>query len=134
MPRAIKWNEDDRERFKSLCAIMCTQAEIESIMRVSHDTLIKLIAENFPDTPTWQEAYDAYSADGKASLRRKQFELAMDGNITMLVWLGKQHLGQREPYKQIDAPAEQPAEHERSGGLGEFKSRHADLSVVRSAV
>jgi hypothetical protein len=31
-----------------------------------------------------------------ASVRRKQFELAMAGNPTMLVWLGKQYLGQHD--------------------------------------
>ena len=30
-----------------------------------------------------------------ASLARRQFELAMTGNCTMLIWLGKQYLGQR---------------------------------------
>ena len=37
---------------------------------------------------------------GKASLRRKQYEVAMGGNCTMLVWLGKQYLGQTD---KIDA-------------------------------
>ena len=32
----------------------------------------------------------------KTSLRRAQFELAMKGNPTMLIWLGKQYLGQNE--------------------------------------
>ena len=32
----------------------------------------------------------------KTSLRRAQFELAMKGNPTMLIWLGKQYLGQKE--------------------------------------
>lgn len=31
-----------------------------------------------------------------ASLRKKQFELAMDGNATMLIWLGKQELDQAD--------------------------------------
>ena len=29
-------------------------------------------------------------------LRKKQYQIAMEGNPTMLVWLGKVHLGQRE--------------------------------------
>lgn len=35
-------------------------------------------------------------ADIRSSLRRKQVELAMKGDRTMLVWLGKQLLGQRD--------------------------------------
>ena len=30
------------------------------------------------------------------SLRRKQFETALAGNVTMMVWLGKQYLGQKD--------------------------------------
>jgi len=30
------------------------------------------------------------------SLRRKQAEMALNGNVTMLIWLGKQYLGQRD--------------------------------------
>jgi hypothetical protein len=29
-------------------------------------------------------------------LRRRQIRAALDGNITMLIWLGKQYLGQRD--------------------------------------
>ena len=32
----------------------------------------------------------------RMKLAQKQFELAMDGNVTMLVWLGKQYLGQTD--------------------------------------
>jgi hypothetical protein len=33
---------------------------------------------------------------GKMSLRRHQWRALEEGNTTMLVWLGKQYLGQRE--------------------------------------
>ena len=29
-------------------------------------------------------------------LRKKQFEMAMDGNVQMLIFLGKQYLGQKD--------------------------------------
>ena len=32
----------------------------------------------------------------KASLRRRQYEVADKGNVTMLIWLGKQELGQTD--------------------------------------
>lgn len=37
---------------------------------------------------------DIYRAHGRASLRRKQFKVAMTGNVTMLRWLGIQYLDQ----------------------------------------
>jgi hypothetical protein len=43
-----------------------------------------------------QSALNSGIANGKASLRSKQYELAMDGDKTMLVWLGKNRLDQRD--------------------------------------
>lgn len=41
-------------------------------------------------------------------LRRTQFRLAMEGNVTMLIWLGKQYLGQSDhPLPVLDQPQEQ---------------------------
>jgi precorrin-4 methylase len=40
---------------------------------------------------------------GKTTLMSKQFEVAEKGNVTMLIWLGKQHLGQVDKVeRQID--------------------------------
>lgn len=36
---------------------------------------------------------------GKSSLRRAQWTTALRGNATMLVWLGKQELGQRDRHE-----------------------------------
>ena len=39
----------------------------------------------------------------KIELKKKQWEMAMDGDVKMLIWLGKQHLGQKEsPQKPKD--------------------------------
>jgi hypothetical protein len=35
-------------------------------------------------------------SEGKIRLRKKQFDVAMKGNTTMLIWLGKQILGQND--------------------------------------
>ena len=32
----------------------------------------------------------------KVALRKKQFDMAMAGDVRMLIWLGKQHLGQKD--------------------------------------
>ena len=32
----------------------------------------------------------------KIDLKKKQWEVAMDGNVQMLIWLGKQYLGQQD--------------------------------------
>lgn len=44
-----------------------------------------------------RDAWEKGRATGRISLRRKQMEVAMSGNPTLLIWMGKQLLGQREP-------------------------------------
>ena len=34
-----------------------------------------------------------------AGLKRKQYEGAMGGNVTMLIWMGKNYLGQSDKYR-----------------------------------
>ena len=112
---AITWSERDIEQFKSLCAIFCTEAEICSVMGVSDKTLVSLInrylyediighKQGKNDPPVmFTEAFERYSATGKASLRREQFKVAKEGSTTMLIWLGKQHLNQSERIEQTVA-------------------------------
>ena len=33
---------------------------------------------------------------GLSKLQQRQWQAAMDGNVTMMIWLGKQHLGQSD--------------------------------------
>ncbi len=51
-----------------------------------------------PDTITnrFQEVYLKGREQGKAKLRDLQLKAANSGNVTMLIWLGKQYLGQRD--------------------------------------
>jgi hypothetical protein len=36
----------------------------------------------------------------RMSLKRAQWKVAMEGNVAMLIWLGKNELGQREPERR----------------------------------
>ena len=109
------WTDADVRQFKQLCAIFCTKAEICQVMDVDPKTLNKLIDANLRGEPwrenrrtrlTFEEAWRFYSAQGRASIRRKQFELAMEGDKTMLIWLGKQQLGQcDDPAKKKATPS-----------------------------
>lgn len=79
----------ERQIFK-LASILCTDEEIAAVLDVSADTLTRRFAE----------ALKRGRQVGKKSLRRKQFQLAMKGDRTMLIWLGKQHLGQTDKVEQ----------------------------------
>jgi len=83
-----------------LAGINCTDVEIAHILNVSHDTL----ARRKQADPEFLAAFEHGRASGKASLRRKQFEKAMAGSDTMLIWLGKQLLGQRDRHELSGDP------------------------------
>jgi hypothetical protein len=93
--------EIDYAVFEGLCRIQCTEVEIASIFQVDIDTLNARLKENYGET--FSEVYKKYSASGRISLRRAQIKAAENGNPTMLIWLGKQYLGQRD---QIDHKVE----------------------------
>jgi hypothetical protein len=76
----------DPEIVEKLAAILCTMEEIGQIVGCSVDTLERRFAD----------IIEKGRAHGNMSLRRKQYDLAMGGNVTMCIWLGKQRLGQRE--------------------------------------
>jgi AraC-like DNA-binding protein len=77
-----------------MMAIQCTGEEIASVLNVSYDTLEKRIKEE--TGLSFTEYFVQKSGVGRASLRRRQFQLAESGNPTMLVWLGKQWLNQKD--------------------------------------
>ena len=80
--------------FDKLCQIHATLIEIAGWFNCSEDTIENYIKK--VSKMTFSEYYKNHQGKGKISLRRKQYQAAMDGNITMLIWLGKQWLGQRD--------------------------------------
>lgn len=91
-----KWTAADKKLFEDLCAIMCTRDEVCSVMHMSTERLAREIKEAYPDTPTFTEVFPLLSGAGRANLRRQQFKEAMNGSIPMLIFLGKNYLGQSD--------------------------------------
>lgn len=86
--------EIDFKEFEKLCALACTQVEIAEWFDCSPDTIDRRVKEHYGET--FAEVFKKKSSKGKISLRRKQFEVALTGNVTMLIWMGKQLLGQSD--------------------------------------
>jgi hypothetical protein len=83
----------DGDQVEQLAALFCTQEEIGSVVGCSPDTLQRRFAARMKRG----------RERGKASLRRRQYARAMEGNPTMLIWLGKQHLDQTDVSRvQVD--------------------------------
>jgi hypothetical protein len=76
----------DPDQLEALAKIQCSNAEISAVLKVSLNTLERRFGDRIR----------ALRETGKASLRRSQFQQAMKGNTTMLVFLGKQYLGQTD--------------------------------------
>ena len=84
----------DYKVLKELCQIHCTGEECAAILGIDYDTLNRRIEQDGKGCFT--DYFKKHSSGGKASLRRRQFQAADDGSIPMMIWLGKQHLGQLE--------------------------------------
>ena len=86
--------ELDYPTVEKLCGICATETEIANWFDMTIQTLNEKCKENYG--MTFLEVYKRYSDEGKMSIRRKQYQLALDGDRTMLIWLGKNMLGQKD--------------------------------------
>lgn len=74
------------EVVSALAAAGLTQVECAAALKCSVDTIQR----------HYLDAYNLGKANLCSGLRKKQVEIAMKGNITMLIWLGKNLLGQSD--------------------------------------
>lgn len=95
-PRGRPRLEIDLEMVEDLVSVGCTQEEIASIMGFER-TLFNTRKEL---NNIYKKGMDTF----RASIRRQQWLRARAGDTGMLIWLGKQLLGQREK-QDIDMKA-----------------------------
>lgn len=82
----------DYEVVEKLSNIQCTQQEIADYLNISVRTLQR--------DKEFCRIYNKGMQNGKMSIRRWQYASAKKGNVRMLIWLGKQYLGQKEVVEQ----------------------------------
>lgn len=80
--------EIDWALVEKLATIQCTVEEIARIIGVSRSTL--------DHNKQFLQIHKKGMDEGRMSLRRLQWQKANEGNVTMLIWLGKQYLGQKD--------------------------------------
>ena len=84
----------DPEQVTRLARLHCTMNEMASFFGCHIETL----RDNFSNE------IDKGRSEGNISLRRKQWQMAVEkGNVVMLIWLGKQMLGQRNEIIESDS-------------------------------
>lgn len=84
MARPLK--EIDENLVYELAKIHCTIPEIAACCKCSQETL----------RIRFGDVINQGKEEGKSSLRRAQMKAALNGNVAMLIWLGKSILGQTE--------------------------------------
>lgn len=99
-----KFFTDDKVKLlHDLLKIQCTASEAASVLGCSEKTIERYAGEQCPGEG-FVGLLKRYGGEGLISLRRAQWQQAIKkGNTTMLIWLGKQHLGQSDK-TQMELP------------------------------
>jgi hypothetical protein len=84
--------EYDEEKIEALASVGCPIYEIAALCGFSESHFHEL-KKTYPDI---QEAINRGKANMHKSLRKKQVDLALEGNVPMLIHLGKTELGQND--------------------------------------
>lgn len=114
---AYELSEEQLTMLDGLCEIQCTDEEIAALLDVSRDWIAKKKASD----PEFSTRIEKGRERGKESLRRKQYKLAMKGHPTMLIWLGKQTLGQRDKHEH-SGPGGGPIETKQTVDLSSLST------------
>lgn len=112
MARPVK--KIDPEQVRKLAAINCSVAEIGAVLNCSADTLQRRFAAALKDG----------RLTGNMSLKRKMWETAMQGNVTMMIWLSKQMLGYTDKVEErkFDQPDKEKIKETAAALMEELKA------------
>ncbi len=73
-------------QIEKLGMIHCNWKEIASVTGEEYEYLLK----------RFSSSYEKGRDQGKMTLKRKMFETAFGGNVTMMIWLSKQYLDHKD--------------------------------------
>ena len=91
-------SDDQFKTIEGMARIQCTQDEICDIYGVTDKTLNLALQKH--SGVSFSDLIKKNMSHGKASLRRSQWKAADKGVPSVLIWLGKQYLGQKD---QVEA-------------------------------
>lgn len=114
----------DWEQLDKLCQFPHRQEDIAFLMGCSLDKLAIAIREKYDET--FSEFHEKRISKLRVSVLQKQFECAMRGNITMLIWLGKNLLKQRDKFPEEETQ-KQPDPETNAERIKKLKAMINDL-------
>jgi hypothetical protein len=94
----------DLEAVKGLGKLQCTYQECADFLTETSGKEVKVSTLSM--RPDFLEAYKKGASLGKMSLRRWQLRAAESGNSALLIFLGKNMLGQTDKVESDDSPEE----------------------------
>ena len=119
--KPVDWKKVDQ-----LLLAGCHGTEIAPHFNINVDTFYRKVQEKY------KVGFTEYSAlkkhQGDSLLRAKQYEKALQKDNTMMIWLGKQRLGQRE---NTDAQSFSAEDVERAKRILDQISKNQSESVER---
>lgn len=126
-PRSIECDEKTLKRLAALGQLQCTQQEAAASLGVGLRTLKQFFAEYPESREAWQAGRDM----GQVSVRRAQYKAAVkDGNVQMLIHLGKHVLGQTDKSEVTNTVVVLSAE-ERQKRIIELQEKALQLPAPR---
>lgn len=118
--------EIDWVQFDKLCSIQATEEEIADWFNCTVDTIDNHCKREYKIG--FSEYYKKNSCKGKISLRRKQVEVALSGNVSMLIWLGKNILKQKDTETDTSSKGEAKTIDEIAREYNEAKAKYGNSS------
>jgi hypothetical protein len=117
----------DLDVVRRTAGLGCTSDEIATLLGIGRRTFYDYLKAD----EGLKDAIDEGRDQGRITLRRLQWQEAKAGNATMLIWLGKQLLGQRDKHEVTEDPARPTIQHQhlvatrsrRAVGCGTFDGR-----------
>lgn len=95
---ATKKSEIDWDVVGKMLEAQCSGVGIAAAIGIHENTLYdRCRSDNGVEFMAYSQEK---KAKGKELLRAKQFSIAMEGNVTMQIWLGKQYLEQKDRHEQ----------------------------------
>jgi hypothetical protein len=117
-PYKLVSNEKTLETLSGLAKIQCTTKEAGAVFNVDEKTFIEFLQRDEKARSVWEFGKE----NGKSSLRRAQLKAALEGNTTMMVWMGKQLLGQKDRL-DVGGDPDSPIKNEISFKIEFVKSK-----------
>lgn len=119
------WTDEQKDQVRGLLTRFCDAAEVCAVMDCATDDLDGLCRDAFG--ADFKSTMDRFSAQGRALLKKAQFDLAVNGDRGMLQVLGREQLCQESAAYKPKAPKAEPTDAEE-----ERRENKAALKVLQN--